>query len=107
MIIRPPCVVGGCAHRASWMPVLLLRPEMYTGDPLRAMLGLPMCTDCKEAATVASMVTDEGWAAIAASVVRSGKAEPARERTELTFIHYDSPEAKQQRLRMKPLVRQG
>lgn len=65
-----------------WCPVLVLTPGH--GEPARARMSLRLCDDCRDAASLADLLGDAGWAMILSRWPRH-LAQPVRERTALDF----------------------
>ncbi len=77
-----------CHEPALWKPVLLLYAPAQYGKrpPVRGELNLALCTKHKEEATVADVLTDEGWQVIVELARKQGKVPPVRSRTRLEFV---------------------
>lgn len=76
------CGYTGCGCRATQIVGLALRaPRSYGDSECRSYLDLILCDDHAAAASVKSLVSDEGWKQISAALVSAGKVAPDRGRT--------------------------
>lgn len=84
---RPPilCAKLGCAAKATWRPVIIVRPLKGPGQA-PGYLNLPLCDEHKkEVKRLADILTDEGWQMIHDEFCKAGVAEPSRMRSTLTW----------------------
>lgn len=80
------CARFGCSAEAIATPVLRVwasRAHHGSHPPIELKIALPHCEEHKAAATVADMLTDEGWAELVRDVRSLGRAAPDRTTAEL------------------------
>lgn len=87
--IRPiprECVLcgGKTGKPALWTPVLMLYALPNT-VPAPAILGVKVCDDCRDTATLDNFLTDEGLAVIQRVFAAAGRMRPRREYSRLEW----------------------
>lgn len=75
-----PCSRGGCTSGlpAIWFPVLLVY-AFPQHRPCRAVIDLPHCNPCRNAAYLGDLLTTGGFIALSALLVAKGFARPDRD----------------------------
>lgn len=86
MTARCVKIVDGevCNAPAVAIPVLLLRPKFYMGEPIRARIPVTVC-EAHKPPDAEDLLTDETWARLVDAVAGAGKMRPDREATGLDF----------------------
>lgn len=85
MISEPAgCSVSACGRPPEWQPVLLLRAR-FSAPVTHVELSLGFCARCRDGLQASAVLSDAGWARLAAWCVLLGHEAPARELTGLRW----------------------
>lgn len=89
------CVLKACTSGkvAHWVPMLVMYAAPHT-VPVKSLLGIAVCDDCRDIATVADFLSDVGFAQISSALETHGRKAPMRELTELDWLFIDPEDIK-------------
>lgn len=82
------CARIKCGEAAEFYPVLLLRPKGYEGEPVRALVKLPVCAvhAKKDIELPEVYLPEPGWKAILGGFDSMKRVRPHRAATRLEFV---------------------